>query len=373
MQKITRAMAVLAVLLITAAMLSVPAAAIAGGFSVTPVLPDNQRVHRGNSFFDLLVTPGQVQELTINVHNTTGREILVTVDLFTPSTNQNGDINYTSRGLLDETLRHSFEDIARGPEGFVVIPPGFGDDATQIPITLTVPNEPFEGVILGSIHVLREPTQEEIDAAGEILHLYAAVTAVQLVLSEDAVESVPVEFVLGDNISLDLVNYMSTIVVPIRNPHPRIIRYAQVNAQIFQRGNRNPIFDYEMTHVEFAPNSIFPLSFVDHQGFSILPGDYTAVIAIDFEGTVWNFEKSFTIDEQTAAQVTEGAVNLVPEGMRQQQPAAVGGIPIWGMVIGGMLLLILIILLIAILKAKMAPPVVVAMPEFLNDPDKEQK
>jgi hypothetical protein len=316
--------------------------ATAMDFSVTLVLPENQR-DNGSSFFDLIVRPGQVQDLMIEVINTEERDINVLVEAVTASTTQGGDINYTTKdGEMDETLKFAFEDMITEPNSPITVPAG---ERVAIPIRLTVPNEPFEGIILGSISVLQMITEEERVSDATIINEYAYVTAVRLMQNEGA-ESLPADFALGE-IEAELVNFRAAVVVPVRNTEPKLIRGATMHAQIFQSGRINPIFEHTRENVGIAPNSIFPFSFIDEEGYGISSGDYTARITIEYEGENWTFEQDFHISPLAAAAVNDGALNLTGE----TRPVEYwwDNIPLWVMVsaaAGAVLVLSLIIVAI---------------------------
>ena len=345
----------LIVLFIVAAIYAVPAAAM--DFSVRAILPENQR-KTGNTFFDLLVEPGQQQELVIEVSNSSDREIIVLVETITATTSRNGQINYTSRGAADETMKYAFADLVDLHESYFPIP---GGSEIRIPIGLTIPDDPFDGAVLGSIRVLREATQEEKEAAGAIVNQYAHVTAVRLVQDENA-ESIPADFALG-SIDAELINYRASIVAQIRNTQPRVIKGASASASIYQKGSEEAIFEHNLESLDFAPNSIFPYSFVDREGYGIEAGEYTAVINITFYGENWSFEQDFTIPPEVAATVNEGAVNQTG----QQRPvsgtpgteSASDGVPKWAVIaigVGAAVLAAVVILIIVIVRRRPAFP-----------------
>jgi len=343
MKKSIKATTIFISLMLMAALIFITVAAM--GFSVTPILPDNQR-QNGSSFFDLIVTPGMQQDLIIMVGNTGDEEIVVLVELITASTSRNGQINYTSRGLMDSTLRFSFEDIVSIPQTHFTIP---ARGETAVPVTLTVPNDSFEGAILGSIRVLREATDQEREDAGAIVNQYAHVTAVRLVMRDDAEEIVQPDFALG-SITTELVNYRASIIAHIRNIEPVLIKNASATARIFPLGSDQPIFSHTMDSLDFAPNSVFPFSFVDREGFGIEPGNYTAVITINYDNRTWEFDENFVITQEAADEVNDGAVNqnLPPEEDEDS-------IPIWVFIaigIGGAILIAVVVLIIVIVKKK---------------------
>ena len=328
MRKIFKKITILTVLVFMTAMLTIPAAAM--DFSVRAVLPENQR-QNGSQFFDIIVRPGQEQELMIEIVNLSDVEIVVLVETLTASTSRNGQINYTSRGELDESMKYSFEDLVQTPESYHTIP---AESSIHVPITLSIPDGSFDGAMLGSIRVLKEVTQEEKDAAGAVVNQFAHVTAVRIIQSEDA-ESLDPDFLMGD-ISAELVNYRASIIANIRNPQPMIIKGARATATIYERGSNQAIFEHTIETLDFAPNSIFPFSFIDREGYGISAGDYTAKIDIEFDGRNWSFDEDFTIEPQVAAAMNERAVNqtgqMRPNAGNGTASADESGIPMWAVI-----------------------------------------
>ena len=340
MLKNLRKITILLVLTLMIAALTVTAAAM--GFSAGNNLPENQRGN-GHTFFDLIVYPGQQQDLYVTITNTIEEEIAVSVEAITASTDLNGNINYNDNsGTMDETLKFAFADIAQPIAERVVIPPG---ERADVGLRLTVPNEHFDGAILGGLRVLREPTETEIEESGSIINQFAYVTTVRLVLSEGAEEILPADFILKD-LSAELVHHRASIVAQIRNPVAKVIREALIEAQIIPVGGDQPIFSMVLPDISMAPNSIFPFTFIDEAGFGIEAGDYLARIELTYKGQTWNWEETFTIDETEAAVINQAAVN-------QYEPPQSGlfsGIPLWATIaaIVAVAAIILTIIIIAI-------------------------
>ena len=322
------------IIIVMTAMLIIPASAM--GFSVTPDLPDNQRKN-GSAFFDLLVVPGMQQEISIRVSNPSSQEITVLVELITASTAMNGQINYTAPGEMDSTLQYSFEDIAEIPQSNYTIP---ARSEIDVPIKLKMPNGRFDGAILGSIRVLREATAEEREAAGALVNQYAQVIAVRLVQSENAEAIISPNFEIGE-ITTELVNYRASIIANIRNTEPILIKGARATAKIYHNNSSVPTFESIMENVDFAPNSIFPYSFVDREGVGIDSGDYNAVITIEYQNETWTFEESFTVTAEAAVIVNESALN-------QNIANSGSDIPLWAQILMGMGALIIVAIIIAL-------------------------
>jgi len=297
--------------------LVIPAAGM-GGFSVSPNFPENQNPE--SQFFDILVTPGQRQEFSISVHNRIDQPITVMVEIITASTNAHGAVDYTDTGRQDEeTLRHSLADMATiaglADDGLLTIP---GGHDARVPIVVNIPAERFEGIILGSVRVTEELTEEQMAEGGMIVNRASFLLPIRLQQEWDPV--VEPDFALGE-IYAGLSNYRAAVIIEVRNPQPRISRWATVNAQIYAQGENTPTFTAEDLEVEFAPNSIFALNL--RTGTDILPGHYRARVQVELDGRIWNLESPFYIAASAAAGVNQGALDLRPD------PVEPTGIPTW--------------------------------------------
>ena len=335
------------------------------GFSITPVLPENQQ-QNGSTFFDLLVYPGQEQDLVVVVHNENPDDIIVLVEAVTASTNRNGDVDYTSKkATMDETLQIPLEEMITIPQTHYTVP---ADSSLPISVTLNVPEQPFDGIVLGSIRVLKEITEEERAAGGMIVNQFAYVVAVRLAQSRDAGNIQP-DFALGE-VTAELVNHRASIVAQIRNPTPRLSSGTNVTATIYPKGSDQSIFSYDMPDVSFAPNSIFNLSFVDRAGYGIEAGEYTAKVCVEYLGETWDFERDFTITPQQAAVVNENAVNQQAQ-QSPRLPVLAGGIPQWvvytGITVLSVMFIGLIILTVMVVRRNMKP---ICIDDLLKDSQK---
>jgi len=304
----------------------------AGGFSVSPILPENQ-VTETTSFFDILVTPGQ-QEIAILINNTRDEPITVEIDIFSPATSNNGSIDYTSSGRNDESMQYSFEDIARLTTGREVTIPA--NSSEIVPVIMDIPSGGFDGIIMGSIYTLLGITPEEEAAAGMIVNRFAFAMPVRL--RGNNYTDIEANFLIG-NIDIQTVNHRASIVADIRNPQPRLVSGALVSAQVYQAGSDTAIFEVSNMNVDFAPNTIFPLTMQDQAGTGVPGGDYIINVQIELDGRTWDFEEDFHIEPMQAAIVNEAALNQVqlpPEQVSHEQ------FPLWMFAVGAGVVILLV-------------------------------
>ena len=344
MRKIIGLTIMVIVFLVSVIAPGITAEASIGGFSVNPIFPENQ-IPGETGFFDLLVTPGDRQEIGISVNNRSDEEIQISITLVTATTNRNGIIDYTAPGISDVTLRHGFADIASWPlEGELIsISPGYSG---EIPIFIDIPSQGFDGIILGAVRVTSELTDEQIAEGGMIVNRFSHIIVVRM-QEEGNYTELPADFQLGE-VGAGLVNHRATIVADIRNPQARFSRPVTVSSQIFPAGSNTPLFERSDTTVYFAPNSVFEYSMIDDSDagsvHALEAGTYLARIQLVYNGIPWEFEREFQIGATEAADLNEADV-----AQAAAQEYSGGGLPIEILIaIGaGAIFLIALIALIA--------------------------
>ena len=345
MPKTANTIAIVIVFLLTIFALPLTAGAD-GGFSVTPAFPENQNPDT-TGFFDLRVSPGQQQEIAIEIENTGNEEASFQLSLFAVGTNMNGIVDYTAAGQMDQTLPHLFTDIVSFPAatGQVTLPPG---GKATVPIALNLPAEAFDGLMLGAVRVLRDITDSEREEGGMFINQFAHVIIVRLHQNDREIQT---DFLLGD-VRAENVAHRAAIVADIRNPMPRTAMGATANAQIYPAGQDTAIFTIADMNVDFAPSSIFPMTMMDNAGYGIQPGDYLARVQLSHEGRTWAFEQTFTVAAQQAAEINTAAVN---QGQTQMAAGGSGAaMPTWMMLAIGAGAILLLVAVAFIARANKA-------------------
>lgn len=330
------------IVLLLAAMLMLPAAAAGTGFSVTPYLPENQQ-EGTTGYFDLWVQPGQKQDLTVTVSNQSAEEIAVSVEAVTASTNRNGIVNYTSAGLADTTLKYSFKDIAVISESLLTLQSAEQKDIT---ITVAVPDEPFDGILLGSLLFTKALTEEQ-KIAGGIVNQYSYVIAVRLRETET---EIPPDFVLG-NVTAGLENYRASVTAQVRNPLPILIKGVSATARLVPKGGKSPVLEKAMEKVDFAPNTIFPFTLKDEAGQGLQGGVYEVFVTLQYEDKDWNLSQEVEIKAEEAAIINEGALNQLPEPGFWE---LLTSLPVWvvASIAAGIIFLMIFLIIFLLIKSK---------------------
>lgn len=300
---LNRVQKILGLLLTTGVLLgalTVPVAANTAGFSASPQIPENQI--EGNGYFNLMMSPGGEQDLIVSVENLGDQEITVTVEAYTAITNANGLISYSEKGVLDETMQHAFASLATVHTPELTVPPRSTGEAV---VSVKMPAEEFDGIVLGGIRVLKALTQEEISESGPVAHQYSYVIAAMLRENDKAVEA---EFQPGA-VTTEIVNERAAIVTEIRNVQPAMVKAVEVVNQILLAGSNEPIMESTLPNAEFAPNSVLRISQVDEEGLGLASGDYISRTTLRYGGQQWNHDEEFTIEPAAAQAVNDSALN----------------------------------------------------------------
>ncbi|AYG00404.1 DUF916 domain-containing protein [Lactococcus allomyrinae] len=115
------------------------------GFSVTPVLEENQ-IESGLGYFNLLLKPNQNQTLKFDISNSSDSEIKVSTSFGTAFTGNAGNVLYTpTETEMDPSLKINIKDYVHLPAE-VAVP---AHSKVTVSAEVTMPKTTFKGVIAG--------------------------------------------------------------------------------------------------------------------------------------------------------------------------------------------------------------------------------
>lgn len=311
------------------------------GFYVKAQIPENQ-IDKSLTYFDLLVQPGQTQVLAVDIFNDGDEEVTLQVSAISASTNRNGIIDYKTPQIKDKTLAIPFSEIATIAQPNIVLAPG---QSTTAQVTVAMPGEKYDGVVLGSIVVTQIPAGQqhvaETDAASlSIQNVYSYLIGVKL--AETDVAILP-DFEM-DSAVAESVNYQSAITHYIRNKAAAIVKNMSLNVDVYKQGTNEVVAHVEQTGVDMAPNSVMPLAVTTPDG-SLEPGDYTSIITIEENGSVHTLETSFTIEKTEIDNIEKSNVPVASTSF-------LAGFPLWAVFAGVAILFLLIIFFLLLLLFK---------------------
>lgn len=273
------------------------------GYSVRAIIPENQ-INRHNSYFDLRVKPKQAQEIQVEIFNSSNQDSVIDVHITNPITNRNGLIDYTNvEAKPDQSLKVPITEIASINEGSVGVQAG---QSRIVPIKLNIPEEEFEGIILGGIYFekrLDEDTKEKANGV-QISNQYSYV--IGLKLSEKDTEVGP--NLQLKNIKPDLVNYRTAVIATIQNKAPVIVENLSLNAVVFNaKGKEESRMDVE--GYRMAPNSSMEYV-IDWKNRELDPGTYTVSLHANSGADNWEWKEEFVIPKEEAQVLNEKAVEI---------------------------------------------------------------
>lgn len=271
------------------------------GFSVQAILPENQR-ETGVTYFDLLVEPDESQTLRVEIFNHEDTPLEVQVTPTTSSTNRNGLIVYEPQEEFDESLEYPISELVELDANTVIVP---ANNSQIVDVHLDIPEDPFEGYLLGGLHFEKVLTEEEENNEGvQIQNRYAYLIGLQVTEDEQQMEF---NLELRDIVPT-LVNYRTAVVAKIQNDQPNIMSDVIISAEVYEAGGEEPIKTAMMENVQFAPNSTMDFV-IDWENQYLEPGDYQLKLLATSGEYEWEWDESFSITDKQA-QISDEAVEI---------------------------------------------------------------
>ncbi|CAD5900129.1 DUF916 and DUF3324 domain-containing protein [Carnobacterium maltaromaticum] len=281
-----------------------PQGVLANGanFSVNPILSDNQKTEN-ISYFDFELLPKEKKTIEIEISNqqVTGKEMTYGIEVNTATTNINGVIDYTEKDRKqDESLQISFLDIVT-VEPTVTVPRG---ETVRVPIQIEMPDETFEGILLGGITVTELDERSESEAR-QITNKFSY--SIGIVLSQGDV-SPPIELnLLG--VTKSQMNSRTIISGTIQNSVASIVSNLEVDARIYRKNQDKPLFHRVETGMRMAPNSNFDFG-VGTNDQPLKAGQYVMNIVATVGEQTWEWSEGFEITAKEAKELNDAAVAL---------------------------------------------------------------
>lgn len=277
-------------------------------FFVTPILPKSQLEGGSTAYFDLNLGPGEQEELQLRIQNTAEAAIELELSAHTAFTNVNGKVEYGQDAETpDPTLPASIGDLIETP-GIITLE---AKEERVVTMVLTMPEEPFEGVLAGSVRikeVMDQQTMAEEAAGVGIRNDFAFVFGV-VVSNHRSVTEPGLELL---DVFADQVNYRNVFSATIQNYTPTFVNRLEIEAEVRASGSEEVLYETHRTDMQMAPNSHmhFPISL---EGDRFRSGDYVLTLIARSGEEVWEWEQEFRIDAADARRLNSEDVTLEPE------------------------------------------------------------
>lgn len=299
-------------------------------FSVEAILPENQR-DTGHTYFDLRVSPGQQQDLELELVNKTDEQMNLVVKINPATTNKNGVIDYNTKAHLDPTLQYPLTQLVSTDSKKVKLE---GGERKKISLHLSVPEIPFSGQILGGVYVSVVPRNEKDRKKTKIINKQSIVKGIMLSESDEEIEP---KFDLL-NVSANQIGYRNVFLAKIQNPVPLLIEDLSLTAKVYASGSSKAIFEEQKNGVKMAPNSYFDYPiFLEEKPFEA--GNYRLDLNLQYQGRKWHFEKKFKVSKLEAQKYND----QIKQNKNKNN--------IWP-VVGGVVIFIIVVLGVALFMLK---------------------
>lgn len=305
-------------------------------FSVKAVIPENQR-DLNQSYFDLRVEQGQVQEVETMILNRSDEEIIVDVALNDASTNRNGVIVYDDPAAVVHR-ENSLTDFTMLEQTEVTIQPG---ETESVFATISVPEETFDGVVIGGLRFQERKNVNDEESEGvAILNEYAYVIGLQLSQNDSELEPL----IDLTDVEPGLSNSRTAVIATLQNMQPMIMRDLAITADVYEGDTL--VRTASMEEVRLAPESSMDFV-INWENYAIEAGDYRVELTASSEQGEWTFSEDFTITEEEEEEVNEQAVVIV-ENTSNQNPSNM--MPLYFIIVG--LFVVVSIMLVYIIKTR---------------------
>jgi hypothetical protein len=302
-------------------------------FSVKAVLPKNQ-LDTGKSYFDLRMKPGQIQVIEVILYNNHPKEeLLIEATINNATTNQNGLIVYDEEKDIDASLKTPVSEIVKFEEEEITIAAG---ESKTIKATISMPEEEFEGILLGGLHFQKVLQEEQATEGVSIQNQYAYVIGLQLSENDQLVKP-ELKFL---SVESKLVNYRTAVQARIQNSQPVLMENIKVNAEVYKDKDSEP-YKTSASEIKMAPNSTIDYT-IDWENERLQAGNYLLKLKMDDGTDQWEWEEPFTIGDEVKA-INKEAVEV--EAANHQSWYLIG-------LAGSLLVILLLVLYISRLKKK---------------------
>lgn len=295
------------------------------GYDIQAVLPTNQ-IDKNNTYFDLRMTPGQEQTITLLINNTSSEDTTFQVKINQAYTNKQGFIDYADeKEAAKNKYPYSLADIAT-VEPTVTVKK---QSSLQLPIQLKMPKESFNGQILGAIQVLKDSGENDsgiTNSYGYVLGLKLTETDV-VVKRELQLKKVAAAASFGK----------TSVVATLENPTMDAIGHLQYQAVITDAKSNKEVrkvaYDNDM---QIAPNAKYDFA-IDWDNKRLEPGTYKLHLEVkDAKENLWVFDEKFSISTKEA-----NHINAITVDAAKQQ-----NLPLWVLILIGILLALLLLAVI---------------------------
>lgn len=305
------------------------------GFNIGMVGAENQ-IDKSATYFDLRMSPGQEETIYVQVNNTSSETSKYTVSVNQAYTNDQGFIDYSdAKKAKNSSAPYPIEDLVSYDKDLELK----ANETKQIPITIKMPSESYDGQILAGIQVIKQTADSNKKSSSQIVNQYGYILGLKLTETDNEVKR---------NLKLNSVNVEAkfgnpSVIAQLENPTSDAIGRLKYSVNIVKKGTKDSI--YKTTYdnnMEIAPYSTFDFA-IGLENQRLISGDYTLEMTVtDAKSNKWEFVEDFSVSKQEADNINSITVDKEKESKSYT---------LW-IVIGILVLVVVLLLILFIVKRK---------------------
>ncbi|WP_428911941.1 WxL protein peptidoglycan domain-containing protein [Niallia sp. Krafla_26] len=294
---------------------------------IEPIYPENQNPET-KGYFDLTVSPGEKQSLSVRITNNEDKEVMITMKSANAYTYPTGgmmyeyEINSPDTVLLDDAVRMA-EYIKI--EETVTVPPL---SSVDVPVEISVPESNGQTLLGGILFTTQgdETEQQQQVEEGKANFVLKTETVYAIAAQLNLPTTVTSNFFLGE---AGFIPENAQVFIVMTNDAKKIQEEITGTYSVSdQEGNE--LFNGEFGPFKMAPKS--KIRFPFQWGHDTLEdGTYTLTIQGKVEGKSINASETFTINNNDVEEYAEKAQPNKPQAVVNN------GIPTWVWIVGAIL------------------------------------
>ncbi|TPR43926.1 DUF916 and DUF3324 domain-containing protein [Apilactobacillus micheneri] len=260
-------------------------------FSVNPVFSSGQAKNQ-SSYFDLNVKPGQTYPLKVRVNNAGDENTTIKASVNTAFTNDNTEINYGENNLnqFDKSLQHPLSKLTvESPKNKLSVP---AKNSVTSVFNIKVPNDDFNGSILGSLSFTSEPSKNN-SGSGNVKINNAYSYVIPVILNEGVNQQPNLKLLQADG---KVINGTNNFYAHFQNDQPALMTGVHMTGAIYTKkgydNHEKPLYKVDKKDASIAPNSNFNY-LMPTNGQAFKSGDYKFVGDVNWGKHNWEYNKDF--------------------------------------------------------------------------------
>ncbi|MDV2932578.1 DUF916 and DUF3324 domain-containing protein [Enterococcus faecalis] len=272
------------------------------GFSVTPVFSESQ-IDPNLGYFYLRTAPNTTQEVKVTIKSLRKEPTTISVHVNDAVTNDNVSVEYSNdTPKLDASLKYPLSELLQVKENEQEITVSNFEEKT-VTLTLTLPKEPFSGIKLGGIRFIEQSQKSESKG---LSNRYGYTVGVMI--SQDSAPYNEGANLLLHDVGAKLNRGLKVVYAQLQNPEPKLMGGLTINADVYKKGEKDPILTESRSQLSVAPNSTF-YYFIPWGIEDLRAGTYELHMVATAGENSWEWTEKFEVGVQEAADINAKALN----------------------------------------------------------------